>query len=113
MMLGPLCGEPTVRWGRPPRCFPNRLRANIALGIWHKEASTDRSSFEAHRGLTQQEAASSTNCKKEALSYVANNGKRSLTTGGLIEALAAMAKFSLSPLGEYSMRSLAWEIQHG
>ena len=54
-----------------------------------KETSTDRSSFEANRGLTHQEAASSINHKKEGLCAVVNNEKRSLTRGGLIEVLNA------------------------
>jgi hypothetical protein len=42
-----------------PRCFPNRLRANTTSGVWQKEATTDRSSFEANTGLTFKEATSS------------------------------------------------------
>jgi hypothetical protein len=48
-------------------------------GVWQKETSTDRRLFEANRGLTYQEATSSTNHKKEGSTYVANNEKRSLT----------------------------------
>jgi hypothetical protein len=49
----------TVRWGRSLQRFPNRLWANTGLGVWQKETSTDRSWFEAKRGLTDQEATSS------------------------------------------------------
>ncbi len=37
------------------------LWGNEALGVWQNEVSTDRRSFEANRGLTYQEAASSIN----------------------------------------------------
>jgi hypothetical protein len=47
--------------------------------------STDRRLFEANRGLPYQEATSSTNHKKEGLTHVANNEKRGLTSGRLIE----------------------------
>jgi hypothetical protein len=42
-----------------PRLFPDRFRANTALGVWQREASTDGSSFEADTSLTFKEAASS------------------------------------------------------
>ncbi len=50
-------------------------------------ASTDRSSFEANRGLTSQEAASSINHKREGLCDLANNERRGLTRDALIEGL--------------------------
>jgi hypothetical protein len=50
-----------------------------------QKAGTDRRSFEAHRSLTYQEAASSIDHEKEGLGHIANNEKRSLTEGGLIE----------------------------
>jgi hypothetical protein len=46
--------------------------------------------FEANRGLTYQEAASSINHKKEELAHVANNEKRSLTVSALIEEAGAL-----------------------
>ncbi len=52
-----------------------------------RRLSTHRSSFEANQGLTYQEATSSINHKKEGLGDVANNEKRGLTTGGLIEVI--------------------------
>ena len=78
-----------------------------ALGVWHKETSTDRRLFEANRGLTHQEAASSINYNTEGLGYVANNQKRGLTRGGIIEVLATLlrgdARFNLKGFDLYSI----------
>jgi hypothetical protein len=50
-----------------------------------EKTSTDRSSFEANRGLTYQEAASPINHENEGLGHIDSKEKRSLTSGGLIE----------------------------
>jgi hypothetical protein len=52
-------GKSIVQLVFVPRRFPNRPWANKALGVWRKEASTDRRLFEANTGLTFKEAASS------------------------------------------------------
>jgi len=60
-------------------------------------ASTDRSSFEANRDLTYQEAASSTNQQKDGLTHAANNEERGLITGDPIEEINDL-NFSYSVL---------------
>ena len=52
-------GKSIVQLVLAPRRFLNRFRANTASGVWQKEASTDRSSFEANTSLTFKEATSS------------------------------------------------------
>jgi len=47
-----------------------------------KKTSTDRSSFKAIRSLKYEEVSSSTNHKREGLTLIANNEKRSLTVSG-------------------------------
>ena len=61
---------------------PNKIRCLA------KEASTDRSSFEANTGLTFKEAASSIDDGRSDSCF---KRKRSLTTSGLIEEVFAQS----------------------
>ncbi len=58
--------------------LPESPVGEYRIGCLAKRTSTDRSSFEANKGLTYQEAASSINHKKEALCDLANNEKKGL-----------------------------------
>ena len=81
-------GKSVVQLGIAPPSgsrLPNSPWANRALGACRKEASTDRSSFEANTDLTFKEAASSIDDWRSNRHV---KRKKSLTTGGHMEVFA-------------------------